>query len=76
MSSLWLEAQLISQLSYQFTALYRVISLLAACLEKAFHWGRGRANFSSLFIPILPLFGVNSLLDWGFNRDVDLLKPK
>lgn len=36
----------------------------------------GRANFSPLFIPILPLFGVNSLLDWDFNQDVDLLKLK
>lgn len=44
MSSFWLETQLISQISYQSTALHRVISLLAACLEKAFHWGRTKSQ--------------------------------
>lgn len=29
-----------------------------------------------MFIPTLPLFGVNSLLDWDFNQDVDILEPK
>lgn len=44
LSSCGLAAQLISQFSPQSPALLGVISPLAACLERAFHWGSRRSQ--------------------------------